>query len=103
MASQEATGKLLPLAIVEALKEVARSPEDPCCRIALDTLMQFAIRNPEAASSAAVLPIIIEAVIHPHFKAMQDSVLLVILYLLDAESTRGYFSNLSCILQPCTP
>lgn len=96
MATNEASGRFVPLSIVEALKEVARSPEDPCCRVALDTLTHFTLRNPEISASAGVLPIIVEAIIQPHMKALQDGLIMVVLYLLDSADTRVLFSNLSC-------
>jgi hypothetical protein len=100
MATNDPSGRFVPMSIVEALKEVARTPEDHCCRVALDTLTHFTIRNPEAAAGAAVLPIIVEAIITPHMKALQDGLLMVVLYLLDSADTRVLFSNLSCTLPP---
>lgn len=92
----------IPKAIVEAIREVARSKDDPCCRIALDVIANISLRDPEYAASCDLIILVVEAIIDPYFKALQDNLLLVILYLLDNEDSRKHLANLPYILAPLT-
>jgi rapamycin-insensitive companion of mTOR len=102
LSTNSATNRQLPPAILEALREIVKTHDDPCCRVALDALLQMAIQNPDHAAKYGVLTPLVEAIIDPYFKAMQESLVLFVLYLLDSADTRCYLTNLSYILAPLT-
>lgn len=90
----------LPVCIVESLREVALSHDDPYCRIALDALAQISVRNPLLSAKCQAITIVIQAIIDPFFKAMQEALMVSILYLMNDPNHRAYLNNIEYILSP---
>jgi rapamycin-insensitive companion of mTOR len=93
----------MPPSIVEALRETVVDhmlQDDPYSRIALDALAQIAVRNPALAASSQVFTVMIEAIVNPYFKAMQEALIIAILFLMNDASSRQYLYNVEHILAP---
>lgn len=93
----------MPASIIESLRETVVDHllhEDPYARVALDALAQIAVRNPSLAASSQVFSVMIEAVVNPYFKAMQEGLIISLLYLLNDTTSRQYLYNVEYILAP---
>lgn len=90
----------LPPSIVESLREIAVCHDDVYCRVALDALAQISVRNPYLAARCQAIRVVIEAIVDPYFKAMQEALLISILYLMNDPSSRYYLNNIEYILAP---
>ena len=93
----------MPQSIVESLRETVVDhmlQDDPYSRIALDALAQIAVRNPALAVRSQVFTVMIEAIVNPYFKAMQEALIISILYLMNDSSSRQHLYNVEHILAP---
>ena len=84
--------KYLSQGIVRTLVAIADQKEDRISLIALETLCEIALRNPELVATCGGIRIIFESLLETS-RGMDESLLMTVLYLLDTEQTR-------CFLRP---
>jgi hypothetical protein len=94
---------LLPRCIVHSLVSIAEHPEDNFARVALESICEIsklllyietkislAIRNPKLAAHCHGVKLVVTAIIDPNNQAIQESLILTLVYLLNNEESRRY-------------
>jgi len=68
----------------------------------MDVIANIALRDVAYAAQCGLLSLVVEAIVDPYFKALQENLLLIVLFLLDGAESRVHFTNLPYILAPLT-
>jgi len=81
---------LVTRAQVQTLVAIANEPKDDMRRLYLETVRELALLNPGVVVACSGMSCLIQASLNPKLQDISGSLILTLLYLLDAEETRRY-------------
>ena len=101
----EVAPDLFPRSVVVSMVAIASHPEDPFCRVCLESLCELVVRNARIVAWGGGIRILVDAIHMKKFEDIVEPITLTLMYLINAPETRSCVRrdlDLGSLLSPLT-